>query len=267
MNSENQRKIIGFGILFFIFVFMMSIGLMLNNIKTAAALSETKTALIDSVNNTTSEITSAITEISDKIDTVIENETSILETITVDPCVVSCSEDYNVTVSENVTQRFAIGEEVLLPALSTEPKLFTDYRHYNLWYTPHYRLQQAAYTDENGLRRFNEDYIVGLGKFYSESIGDRFQITLDTGIEFTIILGDGKAPCDCDENNMYTPCVNYANEDCANVLEFIVDDNAMSPKVYAYGSIDYLDKFKGDIVKMVYLGRDNSDDWDLYESR
>ncbi|MCM1167443.1 MAG: hypothetical protein NC299_15635 [Lachnospiraceae bacterium] len=169
--------------------------------------------------------------------------------------------------SNATTQRFMVGEEVLLPALSTEPKLFTDYRSYNLWYTPHYRFQQAAYTDENGLRRFNEDYIVALGKYYSESIGDRFQITLDTGIEFTIIFGDGKAPCDCDENNMYTPCVNYDGEDCANVLEFIVDDDVMSSKVYAYGSIDCLDKFKGNIVKMVYLGRDSSADWDIYETR
>lgn len=169
------------------------------------------------------------------------------------------------TVTGNA--KFAVGETVPIPTLPTHVKLCTDYRCYNLWYTPHYRLQQAAYTDENGLRRYGEDYIVGLGKFYSESIGDRFKVTLDTGNEFTIILGDGKAPCDCDDNNMYTPCKNYSGEDCANVLEFIMDSDAMADAVYAYGSIDCLDEFKGNIVKMEYLGRDNSADWDTYETR
>ncbi len=45
-----------------------------------------------------------------------------------------------------------------LPAIKTNVKFFTDYRSYNLWYTPHFRLQQEAWTDEQGLRRFNEDY-------------------------------------------------------------------------------------------------------------
>lgn len=164
-------------------------------------------------------------------------------------------------------QNFEIGESVPLPTLPTHVKLCTDYRHYNLWYTPHYRLQQSAYTDENGLRRFNDDYIVGLGKFYSESIGDRFKVTLDTGRVFTVIFGDGKAPIDCDENNMYTPCRNYDGERCANILEFIIDSDVMAKEVYAYGSIDCIEEFKGNIVKMEYLGRDNSEDWDTYETR
>lgn len=163
--------------------------------------------------------------------------------------------------------RFEVGESVPLPPLPTHVKLCTDYRCYNLWYTPHYRMQQAAYTDKNGLRRYGDDYIVGLGKFYSEAIGDRFEVTLDTGRVFTVIFGDGKAPVDCDSNNMYTPCKNYNGEDCANVLEFIMDKYAMSGEVYSYGSIDCLDEFKGNIVEMKYLGRDNSADWDTYETR
>ena len=39
----------------------------------------------------------------------------------------------------------------------------------------------------------------------------------------------------------------------------------MNKEVYAYGSIDYLDDFKGNIVEMKYLGRDDSADWDYYE--
>lgn len=212
----------------------------------------------------------AVSEISEKIDnaaseisaTVTENipkaNTSDIDEDTVPV-------DNDTDFMSDTTCRFTIGEEVDLPLLSTEPKHFTDYRSYNLPYTPHYRLQQLAYTDEDGLRRFNQDYIVALGKFYSESIGDRFQITLDTGVEFTVILGDGKNPIDCDDTNMYAPCVNYDGEKCANVLEFIVDTDVLSSDVYGYGSINCIDKFKGNIVKMVYLGRDNSADWDVYQ--
>lgn len=156
-------------------------------------------------------------------------------------------------------------QECELPEISTNVKLFTDYRAYNLWYTPHYRLQQKAWTDEQGLRRFNDDYIVALGSFYSVNIGDRFEVTLDTGRIFTVILGDGKADIDCDSRNMYTPCLDYNGEKSANMLEFIIDENVLDEEVYNYGSLDKLEGFEGDVVKMVYLGRDDSADWNTYE--
>lgn len=169
-------------------------------------------------------------------------------------------------IGEYANSKFTIGESLPLPTLPTNIKSYTDYRAYGLWYTPHYRLQQSAYTDEYGLRRFNDDYIVAMGAFYSTDIGDRFKVTLDSGNEFTVILGDGKAPIDCDENNMYAPCFNYNGEKCANVLEFIIDKNVMSSEVYSYGSIDCIDKFSGNIVELVYLGRDTSADWSTYET-
>lgn len=156
--------------------------------------------------------------------------------------------------------------ECELPEISTHVKFFTDYRYYSLWYTPHYRLQQSAWTDEQGLRRYNNDYIVALGSFYSTDIGDRFEITLDTGKIFTVILGDGKVDADCDSKNMYTPCVDYGGNAAANLLEFVIDENVLSSEVYNYGSLDYLDEFKGNIIEMVYLGRDKSQDWDTYEN-
>ena len=157
-------------------------------------------------------------------------------------------------------------QECELPEISTNVKLFTDYRYYNLWYTPHYRLQQRAWTDEQGLRRFNDDYIVALGSFYSVNIGDRFEVTLDTGRTFTVILGDGKADIDCDSRNMYTPCLNYDGEKSANMLEFIIDDDVLDKEIYDYGSLDRLEGFEGNVVKMVYLGRDDSADWHTYET-
>lgn len=148
--------------------------------------------------------------------------------------------------------------------VSTESKLFTDYRFYNIDGTPHKRLQERAWTDENGLRRFNNDYIVAMGSFYSTSIGDRFKVFLDTGKSFTVIFGDGKWDADCDERHMYTPIVNYDGEVVANLLEFIIDSDVLDPDVYEYGSLERMNNFKGDIEAIYYLGRDDSADWDTY---
>ena len=165
----------------------------------------------------------------------------------------------------NTISKWEIGQEVPLPSIPSNMKLCTDYRFYNIKGTPHNRLQLSAWTDEFGCRRYNDDYIVGLGSFYSVDIGDRFEVTLDTGRVFTIILGDGKADCDTDELNMFTPCFNYEGEYCANILEFIIDKDVMYDKCYQYGSLDYHDEFKGNIVKMVYLGRYNGGNWTTYE--
>ena len=165
----------------------------------------------------------------------------------------------------NTINKWEVGQELPLPEIPSNMKLCTDYRFYNIKGTPHNRLQLSAWTDEFGCRRYNDDYIVGLGSFYSVDIGDRFEITLDTGRTFTIIMGDGKADCDTDELNMFTPCFNYEGEYCANILEFIIDKDVMYDKCYQYGSLDYHDEFKGDIIKMVYLGRDNGGDWVTYE--
>ena len=146
------------------------------------------------------------------------------------------------------TTSWAIGEEVPLPDLPTYRYLCTDYRHYNLPNTPHYRMQQMAWTDEIGCRRFNDDYIVGLGTGYSQDIGDRFAIELENGFRFTIIMGDGKADRDTDaETHRYTPCKDYAGNDCANVLEFIIDDQVMEKEAYQFGSISYYERFKSNI--------------------
>lgn len=262
-NSERKMYIIMFGLALFTMVFLIIFwGNAIKQSKMNCDCSGNVISVIDQKIDTYKD------EILKETEKIAADVAEIKETLKNNPkkqeALISSTEQ---TATVTIPSKFKIGEAVPLPSLPTHVKFCTDYRCYNLWYTPHYRLQQAAYTDEKGLRRFNDDYIVGLGKFYSESIGDRFKITLDTGNEFTVFFGDGKAPCDCDGNNMYTPCKNYNGEECANVLEFIIDKEAISKEVYAYGSIDCLAEFAGNIVKMEYLGRDDSADWDTYETR
>lgn len=159
---------------------------------------------------------------------------------------------------------FEIGEYVSVPTdLPTSVKLATDYHCYNLRGTPHWRLQQRAWTDEYGFRRFNDDYIVGMGTYYSIDIGDRFEVTYDTGKVMTVILGDNKADVLTDTTRRYEP-VTYWDMPCASVLEFIADLEAAPDDIWIYGTYDYLEEFKGNIVSMKYLGRDTSADWDTY---
>lgn len=204
-------------------------------------------------------IETSIIELQLKQDIICNTQNKII----FDEAVEAKVQDNNKTLSK--TDKWEINEEVPLPSMPSNMKYCVDYRWYGIEGTPHNRMQNLSYTDEIGCRRYNNDYCIALGSFYSERIGDRFEITLENGNVFTVITGDMKADCDTDITNMYTPCINYENEYCANIVEFIIDEEVISNDIYNYGSLDYLEGFKGDIVKMVYLGRDNSMDWDLYE--
>ena len=69
---------------------------------------------------------------------------------------------------------------------------------------------------------------------------------------------------DTDATNRFEACYNYDGEYCANVLEFIMDKEIFDIKAYQWGGVDYYEKFKGNIVRLTYLGRDDSADWDNY---
>lgn len=201
----------------------------------------------------------SVIELQQKQDVICNTQNEIIS----EEAVEAKMQDNNKTLSK--TDKWEVNEELPLPSMPSNMKYCTDYRWYGIEGTPHNKMQNLSYTDEIGCRRYNNDYCVALGSFYSERIGDRFEITLENGNVFTIITGDMKADCDTDITNMYTPCVNYENEYCANIIEFIIDEEIISDEVYNYGSLDYHEEFKGDIVKMVYLGRDDSMNWDLYE--
>ena len=153
---------------------------------------------------------------------------------------------------------------MLLPDLPTDRKVCTDYRFYNIPGTPHNRMQLAAYTDEQGCRRYGEYYIVGLGSAYANRVGETFEVELNTGVIFTIITGDMKPDDDTDITNRFEGCYNYDGAYCANILEFIIDKETFDTRAYQWGGVDWYENFKGDIVRLTYLGRDESADWDIY---
>lgn len=180
-------------------------------------------------------------------------------------------EDNDIVVEEKIVihtekgfSEKVVGQNMELPDLPTDRKVCTDYRFYNIPGTPHNRMQLAAHTDDIGCRRYGEFYIVGLGSAYANRIGETFEVELETGVVFKIITGDMKPDDDTDATNRFEACYNYDGEYCANVLEFIMDKEIFDIKAYQWGGVDWYENFKGNIVRMTYLGRDESADWDSY---
>ena len=104
-----------------------------------------------------------------------------------------------------------------------------------------------AYTDENGLRKVGEYYCVAMGSYYSNTLGDLFEIQTENG-SFKAIICDFKDDRHTDINNQYT-----LQNGC--VTEFYVDVYILNNTAKVMGDISYIDdKFQGNIIGVTYLG-------------
>ena len=135
-----------------------------------------------------------------------------------------------------------------LPNYDTYFKTYMSYKAITNTRSAQYKLQQQAWTDENGLRRIGDDYIIAVGTFYSNTIGDRFEVTLANGFTFTATVGDVKADYHTDSQHMYTPVYNERGRMIsANVLEFVVDTSCLPKKVRQLGTVSGIKDFEGNI--------------------
>lgn len=106
---------------------------------------------------------------------------------------------------------------------------------------------ENAYTDENGLRKVGEYYCVAMGSYYTDTLGDLFEITTEGGT-FKVIICDFKADHDTDAKNQYTS----ANR-C--MTEFYVDTGSLNKTAKLMGDISYIDEsFEGVIVEVNKIG-------------
>ena len=138
-----------------------------------------------------------------------------------------------------------------IPDCDTSFKAYMDYSCITDDTTMQWELQQKAYTDEYGLRKIGTDYCVAVGSYYSETIGERFKITLDNDNEFTVVISDLKKDEHTDLSNRYSPVYDENGEFySANVLEFIVDINQLHSMVTTLGTVSYYDEFEGNIVSI-----------------
>lgn len=134
-----------------------------------------------------------------------------------------------------------------VPNEDTSFKSYMSYKAITNKKSLQYKMQQEAWTDENGLRRYGDAYMVAMGTFYANSCGEYFEITLESGESFTVVTGDIKSDSHTDDRNMYSPVYIDGEMKYANILEFIVDTSVMSRSVRRSGNIGTIDRFGGQI--------------------
>lgn len=162
----------------------------------------------------------------------------------------------NITYVEDISCKSGIKSknnitEYSFPNYDTSFKTYMDYRCITDKTSAQYMLQMEAYTDDMGLRKYEDHYIVAMGTYYSDNVGDTFKITLDNDTSFNVIIGDIKADCHTDSKNMYSPIYDEdGNFVSANVIEFIVDTKKLDKSVKKLGTIEAYDDFKGNIIKI-----------------
>lgn len=127
--------------------------------------------------------------------------------------------------------------------LDTSFKSYMDYKYITNTESTQYKLQQNAWTDNNGLRRYGGmgDYMVAVGTPYGK-VGDRIMVTLDTEQTLTCIIGDSKGDC------YYHSCSRGA---C--VVEFIVDTPHLDSTAKDMGDCSYIDNLDGQVVYITPL--------------
>ena len=134
-----------------------------------------------------------------------------------------------------------------IPDEDTSFKSYMSYNTITNKKSTQYKMQQEAWTDEYGLRRYGDAYMVAMGTFYAQSCGEYFNITLESGESFLVVTGDIKSDKHTDDRNMYSPVYIDGKMKYANILEFIVDTSAMSRSVRRSGNIGTIDYFSGQI--------------------
>ena len=127
--------------------------------------------------------------------------------------------------------------------METSVKTWMDYRAITDRSSPQWRLQQDAYTDENGLRKVGDYYCVAFGTGISNGIGSKFKVTFDNGNEISVIVADHKADRHTDKTNTYMNI-----NDKANIMEFIVDSNKLDNTAKVMGDVNYISGFEGQII-------------------
>jgi hypothetical protein len=133
--------------------------------------------------------------------------------------------------------------EYAVPSGNTSFKSYMDYRAITNKNSAQWALQTKCWTDKDGLRRKGDYYVVALGSYYADHIGDRFIVTLDTGVEIPVIVGDFKADKHTDATNRYT----LTEDGRKNILEFVVDTQQLPEMARKMGDISYVGGFKGNV--------------------
>ena len=121
-------------------------------------------------------------------------------------------------------------------------KTYMDYKKITDKSSKQWHLQQLAYTDSEGFRKFNDSYLVAVGTYYADEVGKEFRVTLDSGIVFHAMVGDIKQDIHTDANNQYVTMN-------GNIMEFIVDVDKLDELTKKLGDVSN-SGLEGAIIKI-----------------
>ena len=108
--------------------------------------------------------------------------------------------------------------------------------------SPNYRLTNLqATTDSNGLRKVGDRYCVALGSYFDNDVGEKYIMTMSTGVKIPLIVGDQKADADTWDTR--------TGKD-GSVIEFIVDEPYLKQEAKVQGSVSWIPGFGGTIAKI-----------------
>lgn len=124
-------------------------------------------------------------------------------------------------------------------------KSYTDYRCLSRS-SAQWKLQERAYTDENGLRKIGDAYLVALGSYYGTTLGTKYTVTLSNGSVFNVIL------CDC-KKDIHTDTKNQKTLSDGSILEFYVDTSILPKSAKTSGTISNIDFFSGGVVSIIQV--------------
>lgn len=142
-------------------------------------------------------------------------------------------------------------EEKEVPACDTWFKSYMSYKAITNTRSDQYKIQQSAWTDENGLRRYGDDYLIAMGTYYTDKCYTRFLVEFDTGETITVMTGDIKQDRHTDGKNQYNAVYDETGKFVsANVLEFIVDMSVLDTKARRLGSVHCIEPLGGNIVSI-----------------
>jgi hypothetical protein len=110
-----------------------------------------------------------------------------------------------------------------------------------------YKLQQQAYTDENGLRCIDNKPMVAVGTGWGLSVGDVALVICENGNSFEVVVGDIKDDRDTKSDNKTTSANNCR-------CEFIVDMSELNSTVKRSGNIAVLEEYKGYVTNVKKIG-------------
>jgi hypothetical protein len=133
-----------------------------------------------------------------------------------------------------------------VPNGDTAFKSYMSYRAITNTDSSQYKLQRMCWTDADGFRRYKTYYVVALGSYYADHIGERFRITTEDGGVIECVVGDFKADQHTDRLNQYTP---MEGRKC--VVEFVVDMTILDKTARRMGDISYIEGFSGNIEQIV----------------